>query len=813
MPSLDDVATLLEDNNIDAMCITESWLHRDIDSRFLIFPGYSTIRRDRPATGGRRVRGGGICILHRTQLRAERLDVPSAGSLLEALWVSLSGVRRPVVIGAVYRPPAAPAAAMDDFHDQLVHLHGLGKNVIVLGDMNIDVQTPDVPCARSYAQMLQDMDMKQIVSCVTRPNTAGNRTGPGSVIDHVIVPATDDVTTTDVIPTSCSDHSLVIAQTRLHRERRPRVEITVRSTRSLVPDALRLDLLTADWSGVREAVGVGDKWSQWLSVWSPVIDRHMPLTRLRPRHPPSPWLATDDRLRGGMRERDVALSEYVRHPTPENREDYVARRNAVKRDLCRARSAFFAESFRHSRRATWRDIQRFLISSRRSDAPPVTGRRWANQLNAHFATCGARVAAEVGAQADAVGPLPPRPSRVVSGAFRVYPATLPELSHAVRHMSASRACGDDGITIAMIRMTFPVIGPHLLHIVNESIVSGTLPDEWKVAKVLPLHKASSLVDPNNYRPISIIPTVAKVTERVICNQLMSYLLGHCILGEEQHGFRPGHSTESAMLDAVGYVVKSIDEGNIACLTTADTSKAFDSVPHRRLLEKLAWYGIDSHWFRNWLCGRSQRVMDSDGASVTHGVVQGSLLGPVLYLLYANDLPCYFPDAKVVMYADDVQFIHSCKPCNISDLKQSVESTLKVAHAWFVTNSLKLNPTKTELMVVKTRQRQTPTSFTVSFNNATLVPCNSVKLLGIVVDDRLTWESHVSLVVRRCYATLRGLSKLSHSLTHDVKKVFDGIACSTTHHVLHHCMGRVQCDAEEARTEGVKPLCPCRVLCT
>ena len=634
--------------------------------------------------------------------------------------------------------------------------------------MNIDLQTPDTPHARFYAQMLKDMGLKQIVSSVTRPNTASDRTSPGSVIDHVIVPAADDVTTTEVIPTSCSDHSLVVVQTHLGREKRHRAEITVRSTRALVPDALRLDLLTADWSGVHEAIGVNDKWSQWLSVWSPVIDKHMPLTQFRPRHPPSPWLANNEQLRSDMRERDQARTEYVRDPTPENRENYVARRNAVKRDQCRARSTFFAESFRNSRRTTWKDIRRFLISSRRSDVPLVTGRVWANRLNDHFATCGARVASEVGSQAGADDPLTPRPPRVVSGAFRVYPATLPELSAAVKHMSASKACGEDGITIAMIRMTFPVIGPHLLHIVNDSIKSGTLPDAWKTAKVLPLHKSGSVIDPNNYRPISILPTVAKVTERVICNQLMSYLLSHCILGEEQHGFRPGHSTESAMLDAVGHVVRSIDERNIACLTTA-ASKAFNSVPHRRLLEKLAWYGIDAHWFRDWLSDRSQRVLDSDSARVTHGVVQGSLLGPILYLLYTNDLPCYFPDTKVIMYADDVQFIHSCQPHSTPNLRQDVEDTLKVAHAWFVTNGLKLNPKKTELMLVKTQKRQTPCNFTVSFNDATLSPSSKVKILGIIVDEHLTWEGHVSLVVRRCYATLRGLSKLAHRLSNDVKR--------------------------------------------
>ena len=143
-------------------------------------------------------------------------------------------------------------------------------------------------------------------------------------------------------------------------------------------------------------------------------------------------------------------------------------------------------------------------------------------------------------------------------------------------------------------------------------------------------------------------------------------------------------------------------------------------------------------------------------------------GP-LYLLYTNDFPSYFTDSKIVMYADDIQFIHSCEPCNIPALKQNVEDTLKVAHVWFVANSLKLNPNKTEILLVKTRQRQTPDSFSITFNGTTLVPSANAKILGIIVDGHLTWESHVSLVVRRCYAALRGLSKMSHSLSRDVKK--------------------------------------------
>ena len=225
---------------------------------------------------------------------------------------------------------------------------------------------------------------------------------------------------------------------------------------------------------------MNEKWSAWLSVWSPIIDKHMPLVKISPRHPPCPWLTNNGQLRDYMRARDEARIAYQRSPTSANREAFRACRNAVKKNFSDARSAFFAASYSSSRATTWRDIKQFLISSKKTSAPvDTTNRQWADQLNTHFAPCGPRVAAETEAQK--TGSMPqsaPRPRCVVSGAFRVSPATLPELSTALNKMSDSRACGEDGITIQMIRMTFPVVGPQLLHIVNESLVSGVLPVAW-----------------------------------------------------------------------------------------------------------------------------------------------------------------------------------------------------------------------------------------------------------------------------------------------------------------------------------------------
>ena len=325
-----------------------------------------------------------------------------------------------------------------------------------------------------------------------------------------------------------------------------------------------------------------------------------------------------------MRKRDLARADRDAAPCTETRQAYAAKRNAVKSALYRARSSFFLSSYTYSRKTTWKDLRRFLIRPKvRTDASHVRTVEWADRLNLHFATVGSRVAAELEAQCATDPPLPPCPSRVVSGAFRVHPVTLPELHTTLKQMSSSNAYGGDGITVGLLRLTFQVIAPHLLNVVNASLVSGILQSEWKVATVVPILKAGRPDDPNNYRSVSVIPTVAKLTKRVVCTQLVRYLLSHRVLCGEQHGFRPGRSKESAMFDAVSYITQHIDQGMISSLTTVDTSKTFDSVQHCRLFDKLGRYGMDTNWFRDWQWDRHQSIRGgaAETVPITHGVVK------------------------------------------------------------------------------------------------------------------------------------------------------------------------------------------------
>ena len=287
-----------------------------------------------------------------------------------------------------------------------------------------------------------------------------------------------------------------------------------------------------------------------------------------------------------------------------------------------------------------------------------------------------------------------------------------------------------------------------------------LPQQWKAATVTALHKKGDVGDPNNYRPISVLPVVAKLCERVVCTQLISYLTQHHILCPEQYGFRPGLSTEAALLDAVTFATENIDRGLVTTLVTADTSKAFDSVEHGRLLDKLGWYGIDRDWFSAWLRGRTQTVKGGSCAlDVTHGIIQGSILGPVLFFIFTNDLPQHIPQGKIVMYADDTQFLDADSPSNILDLKTRIELSLSVALKWFTQNRLKINPAKTEMIVLQSRRQKVVEDLSISFGTDKISPSHSVKVLGVTIDAHLLWEDHVTSVVRRCYGVLVGLARL------------------------------------------------------
>ena len=517
----------------------------------------------------------------------------------------------------------------------------------------------------------------------------------------------------------------------------------------------------------------------FMQIWWTVMDRHCPARTRRSRRGGCPWITDNHELRQAMLERDEAYQAWLDLRTPESREDYCRLRNSVKARLAQARRAFLGRQLLASdRKEFWSSLRRFYLAPSASahstsDKSEAEQRARADRFNEFFASVGSRIAADL--NDDVTAGLAPRPPIVVSAAFRLQPATLPELAGAVRRMNSSGAVGLDGVPLGAVRRCFDVIGPHLLRLVNVSLTKGVFPEAWKTAEVVPILKPHGDVnDPSSHRPISLLSHLSKVVEKVVCDQLSRYLSDHSILFYNQYAYRSCHSTEDAVLDAVEWISQNSERGEVSSVTAADLSKAFDSVDHGVLLRKLEWYGIDPTWFGNYLGGRGQLVRGGRTVlPVPCGVPQGSIAGPILFSLLTNDLHCHLPDCRVIAYADDAQLLDHSRPDpqNLASLKQRVENSLDVMKHWFSSNSFKMNPQKTDFILIGTRQTLSKVeNFHICIAESVLKPSPTIKLLGVTVDSCLAWDANISHIVRRCNALLISLSKFRHHFDQETLKL-------------------------------------------
>ena len=249
----------------------------------------------------------------------------------------------------------------------------------------------------------------------------------------------------------------------------------------------------------------------------------------------------------------------------------------------------------------------------------------------------------------------------------------------------------------------------LTHIINLTLKQGIFPDSLKTAKVIPIFKQGSRSSCDNYRPISVLSALSKVFERCIFNQLLSFLTTERILVPNQYGFRPGNSTTDCLVDLIDEITKALDEENYAVSLFLDLSKAFDTVNHSILLSKLDLYGIrniENQWFRSYLSKRKQKVyvngVFSDSLAINSGVPQGSILGPLLFLIYINDIVQVTNYFSLRLFADDTSLTATGKDLDL--LLYQINQELPAIYEWLCSNKLTLNLSKTKYLIFQPRQK-------------------------------------------------------------------------------------------------------------
>ena len=330
----------------------------------------------------------------------------------------------------------------------------------------------------------------------------------------------------------------------------------------------------------------------------------------------------------------------------------------------------------------------------------------------------------------------------------------------------NKATGIDKISNRILKLAAPVIYKNLTDLFNLSITSGVFPSDWKIAKVSPLFKLGDLTDANNYRPISVLPTIARVFERLIFDQLYTYVNENNFLYTYQSGFRPLHSTLTALLDITNEWCFNIDKGMVNGVLFLDLKKAFDTVDHVILLTKLRYYGVETdtvNWFTSYLQNR-QQVCYANGITssidyITCGVPQGSILGPLLFLIYINDISKCLDYGVARLFADDTNLTFS--GCSFPALQNKMSKDLKGIASWLSANRLTLNVQKTDFMVIGSRQRvaSLEEDIALSLLGTELEKVNSVKCLGVDIDEYLTWDNHMLSIRKKVTRNLGVLRRV------------------------------------------------------
>ena len=308
-------------------------------------------------------------------------------------------------------------------------------------------------------------------------------------------------------------------------------------------------------------------------------------------------------------------------------------------------------------------------------------------------------------------------------------------------------------------------------IFNLSISTGIVPGKLKKAKVIPIYKKDSAEIFSNYRPVSVLPCLSKILERLVFDRCVDYLTTHDILNNKQFGFRPKHSTYMAIAQMVDKINNAVERNETTIGVFLDLSKAFDTIDHNILLHKLEYYGfrgIVLDWFRNYLQNRTQYVSylgsKSELQNITCGVPQGSILGPLLFILYVNDITHTSNILDFILFADDTTILYSHK--NINSQINLINEELKEVSNWFRANKLSVNASKTNYMVLGTKHMVVQNidkeeNINIILDDTNLQRVQHTKFLGVLIDECLSWKNHIDCVSKTISRNIGIMNKLKH----------------------------------------------------
>ena len=779
----------------DVICVSESRLRDDKiewQLKMVDIPNYKLVYDNSKTAAG----GAAIYISEKIKnlkvMSELKLKVDDCESVFIEMYFDKKNLtentnaKQTVLLGCIYRHPRyATPLFVSQLLEKLSIYSEKNIPIILVGDMNIDAHDKSDRTI-NYLNALSSVGCKNLIDVPTCFDK-----GSQSCLDHVITNVDHNNITYGALDTTPTNHLPVYAIYKNGVDKCKNQNDEVVKWRYI--DDRKKELFLTFLEENLSSIDLNDHPEKILEALTKAtqkaIDHCFPLKEKSNRAKKrslTPWY--DSEIFKGDKTQRRLFRRFIKTNTAIDHQVYKNFRKELSKKKYRAKKTYFQNLLKEAKnsedkRATWKVITRVFGKKEKkricpdkveigdpsnpsvSECPKVI----ANVLNSHFTNVAKALAENLektdSKHTDFMG------RENLSTMYLKY-IELSEILKEIKKMCVKKAMGLDEIAPKIIKWAPELFAPILLVIFNKCIELGYYPGKMKIGQVAPVHKKGDQDEKNNYRPITVLTQFNQIFERLLSKRFISFFEKYDIITKKQFGFLKKHCTEHAILDLKEYLMNKIDRKKIIAVLFLDLQKAFDTVDHEILLQKLYHYGVRGKAYKllkSYLSGRTQRTkvrnVFSELASVSWGVPQGSVLGPLLFLIFINDLPSA-SDLCPWLFADDTALALSSD--SIRDLENRFNCEVKKVHNWLLANRLSVHyMDKTQFMLVQAPNKKnraiTSSNFKLFMGDHEIERTDNYKYLGILIDDKLSWDFQVKKLCSKLSSICGVLSKVRHYL--------------------------------------------------
>ena len=710
----------------------------------------------------------------------------------EEIWVKLtlnsnSKFNQELIIGVVYRHDfnANYDNFCQRFCDILMSLNKKKKKYFIVGDFNINLMKYNL--ASNVTKYMNAISSTGCNMFIDKPTRYSSKT----CLDHVY----------SNLPTENLDNHILLSDTTDHYPTLTKISGISRNVEKEEIFIRKSNLNDSEWESLNaeleQSLKINIPFQHLLNsehlasaitnTYQSVLDKFMPLkkiTKKQQKHD-KPWITSG--IKASIKRKYQLLDVWKKTNSTVDKQKLNTFHIKLTRIKEKSRLMYYREKsilYGQDKAKTWQLINEISNRKRKkgasiksiktkkgnilSDSTSIS-----NCFNDHFATVGKNMSKKFSDldPSKLKDPLSFISKKMVNSII-LSDTNCNEISRLLSQLNSKTSSAYDLVSNKTLKATKEVICPYLEVLFNKCLNEGVFPAAFKTAEVIPLYKGGDKMDLNNFRPISLLPAIGKLFEKLLAIRVIKFFNKHELFTSEQFGFRAKFATDFAIADIYDKLIYNLDNELSSCAIFLDLAKAFDSVDHEILLKKMECYGFRGktlELFRSYLKSRSQYVklngIKSSLLEIEFGVPQGSILGPLLFLIFINDLP-NATNLYIKLFADDTFLC--AQNTNFADLENEVNTELEKVSIWLASNKLTLNTDKSKYMLVSNK-RDSITNMHVTVNDAVLKSCDSYKYLGVYFDKNLDWSPHIQYISKKISKACGALAKLRHCVSLDIRK--------------------------------------------